>query len=293
MPWIRVDDHFDEHPKLAAAGPLAWALWIAGLAYCNRNLTDGFIPWSVAGKLVSWDFLDGGDGPVRIYIGSRDTVGEEGAVTSEYVIMLLLDAGLWDTVKGGYQVHDFDQYQPTKAVIVAERAKKVAAGSAGGIAAATARAKASATAPAVAQSKPVPVPVPNPVSDTDTKASERARDPWDDPEHEALVWLAKHGCDVRPGNGYHRKLVTATEVHGVNAIVGMFDRLAGAGVKHGDIKGFLFGAIDALDAGSRPSLKEVASSDRAEERAADHQRRLERTRRETAELRAAIEETTR
>lgn len=170
MPWIKVDDHFDEHPKLAAAGPLAWPLWLAGLAYCNRNLTDGFIPWSVATTLVSWEFLDA-EGPVRVYIGSREMVSEEGAVTAEYVISLLLGAGLWDEAKGGYRVHDFDHYQPTKAVIVAERAKKVAAGSAGGIAAATARAKARrkrkpsksvapTEAPAVAESKPVPVPVP-------------------------------------------------------------------------------------------------------------------------------------
>lgn len=157
MPWVRVDDHFSEHPKLAAAGPLAWALWFAGLAYCNRNLTDGFIPWAVADRLVSWDFLDS-EGPVRVYIGGLDSVSEEGAVTSAYVVMLLEDAGLWDRVPSGYQVHDFDHYQPTRAVITAERAKKVAAGSAGGIAAAVARAK----APAVAKSKPVPNPVPIP-----------------------------------------------------------------------------------------------------------------------------------
>jgi hypothetical protein len=178
MPWIKIDDHFDEHPKLAAAGPLAWPLWLAGLAYCNRNLTDGFIPWSVATTLVSWDFLDG-EGRVRVYIGSPDIVSEEGAVTSEYVIELLVGAGLWDREKAGFRVHDFDHYQPTKAVIVAERAKKVAAGSAGGIAAATARAKArrkrvpkqplqqpqsEGEAPAVAESKPVPVPVPTPGS---------------------------------------------------------------------------------------------------------------------------------
>jgi hypothetical protein len=184
MPWIKVDDHFDEHPKLAAAGPLAWSLWLAGLAYCNRNLTDGFIPWSVAAKLVSWDYLDDGK-PVRIYIGSRDTVSEEGLVTSEYVIVLLLEAGLWDECKGGYKVHDFDHYQPTKAVITRERAKKAAAGSAGGIAADTARAKARRKArakpPAVAESKPVPVP--DPVSEE----GQQERRPLDGPRLVAPV----------------------------------------------------------------------------------------------------------
>ncbi len=114
-------------------------------------------------------------------------------------------------------------------------------------------------------------------------------DPWDDPEHEALVWLAKHGCDIRPGNGYHRKLVTAVEVHGVNAIVGMLDRLADAGTKHGDVKGFLFGAIDALDSRSRPSLATVQKDDRADDQRRAFQSRLERTRAQTAELRNVLE----
>jgi hypothetical protein len=167
MPWIRIDDHYDEHPKLASVGPLGWAMWLAGLAYCNRNLTDGFIPWAIAGTLVSWDYLDA-TGPSRIYVGGRDTVSEEGAVSSEYVIMLLVEARVWDQVTGGYRVHDFDHYQPTKAVIMAERAKKVAAGTAGGIASATARAQAFALAPDVAKSKPVPNPVPVPVSNPDS-----------------------------------------------------------------------------------------------------------------------------
>jgi hypothetical protein len=25
--------------------PTVWGVWLAGLAYANRNLTDGFIPW--------------------------------------------------------------------------------------------------------------------------------------------------------------------------------------------------------------------------------------------------------
>ena len=69
----------------------------------------------------------------------------------------------------------------------------------------------------------------------------------------------------------------------------MFDRLAAAGVKHGDVKGFLFGAIDALDARGRPSLTDMAASERADERDTGLQRRLERTRAETAELRAVLE----
>jgi len=197
MPWIRIDDHFDEHPKLAAAGPLAWAMWMAGLAYCNRNLTDGFIPWSKAPSLVSWEYLDA-TGPTRIYVGTGAMVHEEGAVTSEYVIELLIDVGLWDRVKTGYQVHDFDQYQPTKAVVLAERAKKVAAGQAGGLASAAARATArgrrrrkqlptTSSTDEQAESKPVPGPVPGPAGLTENveRNNGRSDKPWN--QRPALV----------------------------------------------------------------------------------------------------------
>lgn len=180
MPWVRVDDHFDEHPKLAAVGPLGWALWLAGLAYCNRNLTDGFIPWAVAPSLVPWRFQDA-TGPTRIYLGNARYVDEESEVTSDYVIALLVDAGIWeDDPPRGYRIHDYGDYQPTKAQVEADRAAKVAAGRAGGIAAAIARAKAPAVAAAVAdgvaQSKPVPKPVPVPREGYESRENEDP--PW-------------------------------------------------------------------------------------------------------------------
>ena len=44
----------------------------------------------------------------------------------------------------------------------------------------------------------------------------------------------------------------------------MFDRLEKAGVKHGDTKGYVFGAIDALN--PRVDLRAIEAEDRAEER---------------------------
>lgn len=109
------------------------------------------------------------------------------------------------------------------------------------------------------------------------ESARATNDPWDAPEQEALAWLAKHGCDVRPGNGYHQKLILAVEQHGINAVIGKLDRLAEAGVHAGDTKGFLFGAIDALNAANRPNLREVAQAEREEVRTEDLQRRLQRT----------------
>jgi len=110
-------------------------------------------------------------------------------------------------------------------------------------------------------------------------------DPWDAPEQEALVWLAKHGCDIRPGNGYHQKLVVAVEQHGITAVIGMLDRLASAGMHQGDTKGFLFGAIDALNARTRPSLVELEKQDRAEDASQSTKRAVERTQAYLRELR--------
>jgi hypothetical protein len=99
-------------------------------------------------------------------------------VDAEWVICILLEGGLWDEVPGGFRVHDYSDYQPTKDEVLAARAKKQAAGKAGGEATARARAATSAEAggeadalaeskqtatSALAESKPVPVPVPKPV----------------------------------------------------------------------------------------------------------------------------------
>lgn len=124
MAWVRIDDQFDEHPKFARVGPLGMALWVTGLAYCNRNLTDGFIPWSVARNLVNWEYLgpEEEDGRQRVYTVSV-TSGMHGEdVSCKTIIPLLVEAGLWDEVDGGYQVHDYDQYQPSKEKVMAERA---------------------------------------------------------------------------------------------------------------------------------------------------------------------------
>jgi hypothetical protein len=125
MPWVRLDDRITEHPKIAEVGPLGLALFVAGLAYCNRNLTDGFIPWAEAEKLLSWKFLDtnGRDaerGAVVYTIGiSSGMSGDD--VTAEFVVTLLVTAGLWDKDDNGYRVHDFSDYQPSKKEVLAAR----------------------------------------------------------------------------------------------------------------------------------------------------------------------------
>jgi hypothetical protein len=65
------------------------------------------------------------------------------------------------------------------------------------------------------------------------------------------------------------------EVHGVNAVVGMFDRLAGAGMKQGDTQGYVFGAKDALNARTRPNLQALEKDEAVEERAEARSKRIQ------------------
>ncbi len=127
MPWVRIDDHYDQHPKIAQVGPLGVALWLAGLAYCNRTLTDGFIPWSVAHTLVSWQYLNPPDAEgKRVIVTACVTAGFQGDdVTSEYVIKLLTHSGLWEEVSGGFMVHDYPDFQRLKKDVLREREASV------------------------------------------------------------------------------------------------------------------------------------------------------------------------
>lgn len=97
MPWIRLDDQFPDHPKTVAAGPAAAWLFVCGIGYCNRLLTDGVIPTGQVRKLADVD-------------NAMELAGK------------LVEVGLWEAVEGGYRVHDFLEYQPSAEQVKAERA---------------------------------------------------------------------------------------------------------------------------------------------------------------------------
>lgn len=123
MAWVKIDDHFDEHPKLAQVGPIGWGIWLAGLAYCNRNLTDGFIPWSKARMLASMEVVDG-DGNVWRLARTSAMSGED--IDADWVTRLLVESGLWEEVCDGhrvtgYRIHDYADYQPSREQVLSER----------------------------------------------------------------------------------------------------------------------------------------------------------------------------
>lgn len=94
MAWVRLDDQFTDHPKLAAAGPVAGWVYVSGLCYAARYLTDGFVPETIALRFAG---------------------------SSPEVLANLVECSLLDRVNGGYQIHDFLDYNPPASKVKAER----------------------------------------------------------------------------------------------------------------------------------------------------------------------------
>ncbi len=106
--WVKVDDGFVEHMKVAAAaahlGPSGFArvvaVWLEALCYSGRNLTDGFVPTSIARRFITdrrpLDVLE---------------------------VMAMDDVRLMKKVKDGFAFHDFEDYQPTAKSVKDKRAR--------------------------------------------------------------------------------------------------------------------------------------------------------------------------
>lgn len=114
MGWVKLSDDFMHHPKVLQVGPNGIALYVAGLCYCNRYLTDGKIPAAAIPTLV--DFTSA--------ISDADGPDASGVDLAEGVAQSLVDAGLWHRLTRAYRVHDFDQYQPSRAKVLAERERE-------------------------------------------------------------------------------------------------------------------------------------------------------------------------
>jgi hypothetical protein len=107
MPWFKVDDSFHSHPKVIATDADALGLWVVAGAWSSSNLTDGFLPDHVLTRLLP---------------------------DSDKLARKLVAAGLWRRVRGGYQFHDWSEYQPSAEEVRALREKRAAAGRIGGAA---------------------------------------------------------------------------------------------------------------------------------------------------------------
>lgn len=88
--WIKLDEDFYSHPKVVRAGPEAAHLYVAGLGYCSKHLTDGWIPTEALPMLTSF---------VK---NVRRAAG------------VLVAVELWHKRDDGYEVHDYLEVQSSR-----------------------------------------------------------------------------------------------------------------------------------------------------------------------------------
>jgi hypothetical protein len=98
--WTKIDDKFPDHPKVVDAGPLAELLYVHGLCYANRYLTDGKIANRMANRMAN-DIAEG----MQLLYGK--------SFAAQELIDRLLRSDLWERTEDGYQVHDFHDCNPT------------------------------------------------------------------------------------------------------------------------------------------------------------------------------------
>lgn len=91
--WFKVDDQLALHPKILQAGNAAMGLWVRAGSWCGAHLTDGHVP----------------DAMIR-QLGTKSQAEA------------LVRVGLWYRVGDGYQFHQWDEYQPSRAKVHKDRA---------------------------------------------------------------------------------------------------------------------------------------------------------------------------
>lgn len=95
MGWVRIDDNFADHPKVIGLSDSAFRLFITGLCYANRQLTDGLIPYQI----------------VNAWVGDNiEKPSDE-----------LEDQELWERSDKGFLIRSYSEYQPTKEKVQKKR----------------------------------------------------------------------------------------------------------------------------------------------------------------------------
>lgn len=96
MPWVRLDDRFPSHRKVALLSDRAFRLYVSALCWASENLTEG--------KILDREL------PLVARLRGAKAAAKE-----------LEEARLWDRFDGGYEIHDFLEYNPDRARVQADR----------------------------------------------------------------------------------------------------------------------------------------------------------------------------
>jgi hypothetical protein len=134
MSWVRLDDRFAESPKVVDLSDQAFRCYVETLCYVARNLTDGAIPRAIVERYGT-------------------------AIADE-----LTRSGLWDK---GPTIHDYLEYNPQRAEVLAQSREKhdakVRAGRKGAQVRWGKQTDSTAVANGKQQHSPLPLPLPQPL----------------------------------------------------------------------------------------------------------------------------------
>jgi hypothetical protein len=114
MTWARIDDCILDNGKIIAAGPLGFALHVAAITWCARNLTDGLIPKRRVSQLLDLGSLQVSEA-TRVRVAYAVTAGDVAAELSRI--------GLWHDRGEQWELHDYLTYNPSRAKVLADREK--------------------------------------------------------------------------------------------------------------------------------------------------------------------------
>lgn len=92
MTWVRLDDGFCDHPKIALLPVKSRWVHLHGLCYCNRYLTDGLVPIQIANR---WE-------------GTQAT-------------SLLVERGLWDLAPSDFKIVGYLDWNDSRAQVEERR----------------------------------------------------------------------------------------------------------------------------------------------------------------------------
>lgn len=106
MAYVLLDDSFCDHRKVRRAGNEACGVFVRSISYSARDLTDGFV--------------------------DREWLAERAGRSTKRLSGLLVTSGLWEPQEDGWVIHDYLEWNRSRAEVLAGRGeiseKRAAAG---------------------------------------------------------------------------------------------------------------------------------------------------------------------
>lgn len=99
MTWVKFDDDLPNNRRwrrLVRKDPAAACLWVASICWASKNLTDGMVPKAELEEVA----------PIQ---------------KPEQRAQILVEDGAWEDRGDAWYVHDFHDYQPPSAAVLAKR----------------------------------------------------------------------------------------------------------------------------------------------------------------------------